>query len=251
MHFMWDKLGQRREEIRPLEWGNDKLSGFLEDVRQQQFASFAKNIGNIPTKLIQIDACFARICENISHPKDVLGAILLIRSHSAFRAACSTAMGTQLPETFVLLRSTLEYAAYALHVNANPQLGEIWMRRHDNATAMREMKKAFLGVNVEKTVAKIDRKLLDTYKTLYEITIDLGGHPNIFGVASSAIFDKNDETQQLQIVYLHQNEEMVTHALMTLAQVGICSLSIFNCIFPERFEILGINAQLVNLKRYF
>jgi hypothetical protein len=144
-------------------------------------------------------------------------------------------MGTQLPETFVLLRSCLEYAAYGLHLNANPSLGETWLKRHDDAAALRAMKKAFLGVEVEQTIFGTDKELGRVYKDLYERTIDFGGHPNLRGVLSNMLLSKTADKQQLQPIYLHASETTVLHALKTTAQVGVCSLHLFQHVFPERF----------------
>jgi hypothetical protein len=178
-------VGKKTEEIRPLGWGGDKLSDFLEAVRSQQFATFANDLGGFYSVLREVDLCFVTITENLTNPKNLLAAVLLVRSHAAYRAACATGMGTQLPETLVLLRSCLEYAAYGLHLNANPPLAETWLKRHDDTAARRAMKKAFLGVEVEQTIEATDKELARIYKELYERTIDFGGHPNLRGVVSS------------------------------------------------------------------
>jgi hypothetical protein len=241
-------VGQKKEEIRPAGWGDDKLSDFFEAVRQQQFASFANNPGGAYGVICEVDLCFVKITENLTHPKNLLGAVLLVRSHAAFRAACGTAMGTQLPETFVLLRSCLEYAAYGLHVNANPTLGETWLKRHDDADALKAMKKAFQGVEVEQTIVQTDTELGRIYKALYERTIDFGGHPNLRGVLSNMLMEESAEKRQLQPIYLHANETTVLHALKTTAQIGLCSLFLFQHVFPERFLLLQLRPKLTELR---
>jgi len=145
-------------EQRPLGWSQDKLSEFIESTRQNQFATFA-NMQPAYSVLREIDDCLQITAENLSNPKDILAALLLFRSHSAYRAACAMAMGTQLPETFVLLRSSLEYAGYALHISKHAELGEVWLRRHDDTVAMSAMKKALMGVNIENAVGAVDKEL--------------------------------------------------------------------------------------------
>jgi len=241
-------VGQTKEEIRPLGWGDDRLSDFLEGVRQQQFATFANNPGDGYSVIREVDLCFVKITENLTNPKNLLAAVLLVRSHAAYRAACATAMGTQLPETFVLLRSCLEYAAYGLHLNANPPLGETWLKRNDDAAALRAMKKAFLGVEGEQTIVATDKELGRVYKGLYERTIDFGGHPNLRGVVSNMLLNETADKRQLQPIYLHANETTVLHALKTTAQVGVCSLHLFQHILAERFMLLGIREKLIELR---
>src|SRR5271165_1796475 len=102
-------LSHSKVEQRPVGWGADKLSEFFEDARQQQFATFA-NFQWAYAILRQVDDCLHVAATNLNQPSDVLGAVLLIRSHSAYRAACAMATATQLPESFELLRSALEYA---------------------------------------------------------------------------------------------------------------------------------------------
>jgi hypothetical protein len=97
------------------------------------------------------------------------------------------------------------------------------------------MKKAFLGVEVEQTIFGTDKELGRVYKDLYERTIDFGGHPNLRGVLSNMLLSKTADKQQLQPIYLHASETTVLHALKTTAQVGVCSLHLFQHVFPERF----------------
>jgi hypothetical protein len=242
-------VGQKTIEIRPVGWGGDTISESLEAVRQQQFATFANNVGGLYPVLQDIDSCFVKITENLTHAKNLVAAVLLVRSHAAYRAACGTSMGTQLPETFVLLRSCLEYAGYGLHANVNPQHAEIWVRRHDDAAALRAMKKAFQGVEVQETIVATDKELGRVYSELYERTIDFGGHPNLRGVVTSTLFQESADKRQLQPIYLHGNEATVAHALKTTAQVGLRSLHLFQHVFPERFLLLQLRARIIELRK--
>jgi hypothetical protein len=241
-------IGKKTEEIRPLGWGDDKLSEFLEAIRSQQFATFANDVGGFYSIIREVDLCFVKITENLTNPKNLLAAVLLVRSHAAYRAACSTAMGTQLPETFVLLRSCLEYAAYGLHLNANPSLGETWLKRHDDAAALRAMKKAFVGPEIDQTIVATDQEIWHVYNELYERTIDFGGHPNLRGVLSNMLMNENVDNRQLQPIYLHGNPTTVRHALKSTAQVGVCSLHLFRDILAARFRLLGIREKLIELR---
>jgi hypothetical protein len=105
---MTGTLSQSKCEAQPFGWGSDRLSEFFEEVRKQQFATFA-NFRWAYDILREIDDCFDLAARNLNQQKDVLAAILLVRSHSAYRAACGTATAGQLPESCVLRRSSLEY----------------------------------------------------------------------------------------------------------------------------------------------
>ncbi len=120
----------------PPRWGDDSLSSFLDMAYKNVLATFVrKRRGHGVDLLIRIDQSFLRVGENLVNPSDTLGAVLLLRSHSAFRAACSLSMSGQVTEAFPVLRACLEYSLYALHINRQPDLGEVWLRRHDNHMA--------------------------------------------------------------------------------------------------------------------
>jgi hypothetical protein len=122
----------------PPGWRDDKLSELLGYARNNQFVIFAKKRAEYAL-LREIDSAFLTVGENLINPKNPLTANLFYRSHSAYRAACGTSMAGQAPETFVLLRSRLEYAAWALHLQepgarsdlARPPSGRRRIARHE------------------------------------------------------------------------------------------------------------------------
>ncbi len=234
---------QPKEELPPPGWGNDKLSEFFESTRQQQFATFA-NLRWAFAILKEIDDCWLLAASNLNQPQDVLSALLLIRSHSAYRAACATAMATQTPESFVLLRSALEYSGYALHISKNPNLGEVWLRRHDDAESMKAVKKAFQTAAIENTVALTDAKLGDIYKTLYQSTIDYGAHPNERALSGNIRSDKDTVLS----IYLHADELNIVNCLKSVALVGLTCLNLFQNIFSARFLLLGLQERIFALR---
>ena len=95
---------RRSHELNPPPpgWGTDALTAFLDDARRNRFATFA----NKPEfkRLIKLDACFLRVVTDWLNPKDLLAPFLLMRSHSAFRAACEHAAAGQVVEVFPQIR---------------------------------------------------------------------------------------------------------------------------------------------------
>jgi hypothetical protein len=241
---------QSKSETQPFGWGSDKLSEFFEAVRKQQFATFA----NFPWAyniLREIDDCFDVAARNLNQPKPFLPALFLVRSHSAYRAACATATAGQLPESSVLLRSSLEYAGYALHIFRHPALGETWLRRHDDAAAsLSAVRNAFAAISIEKTIIETEAKLGKLYKELYQKTIDFGGHPNERGVSSNMLIEESETEKQLRLIYLHANELHIMNSFAEVARVGFCCLHIFQHIFKERFLLLRLKDRLFALREF-
>jgi hypothetical protein len=84
---------------------------------------------------------------------------------------------------------------------------------------------------------------------LYERTIDFGAHPNERGVSGSTTFDESPGRTTFQAIYLHSDSLSLEHVIKTTAQIGLGALLIFERIFPQRFRILGIDANLEALRR--
>jgi hypothetical protein len=57
---------------------------------------------------------------------------LFVRCHAAFKTASGLAAAGQAAEAYVMHRSMLEYAAYALHINRNPELAQVWLAAIQN-----------------------------------------------------------------------------------------------------------------------
>ncbi len=94
-----------------------------------------------------------------------------------------------------------------------------------------------------------DVKLHRITKELYDRTIDLGGHPNEKAFFSVMKQTKDDSKLTFDSGYLVGNEPALQLAIKTCAQVGICVLSIFQRIYPQRFDILGLSERLNLLKK--
>ena len=221
---------------------DDKLSVFLQQVRDRQLATF-EDIKPAFNMLRDVDEYFARVIENVEKPKvNQLSVLFLYRSHAAYRAACGTSMAGQSPETFVLLRSCLEYSGYALLIHQKPTLDMVWLRRHKSDDALRAMKKQFTYTNVEKAVQSTDAGLGSWYSELYERAIDFGAHPNAKGFTLSMSWDEG-------IIYLDEDALALHHCLDSTARTGLCSLYVFQYVLSERFISLGIGKKLHELRQ--
>ncbi len=86
------------------------------------------------------------------NPVDEIGAMLFLRSHSAFRVAAGLASAGQAAEAFVVNRACLEYAAYALHLHRNIPDRTVWLDRHKNAATLTASQNALSHRKVLKSV---------------------------------------------------------------------------------------------------
>jgi hypothetical protein len=232
----------------PSGWGADHLSAFIETAHRNRFATFA-NKRVWFQRLQGIDDCFMRVAADWLNPMDITTPHLFLRSHAAFRAACAHAMAGQIAETFPMLRSCLEYAGYGLHMHLHPGADETWLRRHDNEAAMKAVKAEFTISSVRASIEKVNRHAAKVFDSLYQRSIDFGGHPNERSVTGNMRMVKLEGRTEFQQVYLHDDSLMLDHGLKTTAQAGVCALEILQEVFTARFELLGVRVKLLDLRR--
>jgi hypothetical protein len=231
----------------PPGWAEDHLSEFLQASFKHILASFVhkKRKFNL---LLKVDEVYRGLGGNLDNFEDPFAPTFLHRSHSSFIASCRLSMSGQVAETFPQLRTCLEYALYALHMNKNPSLSKVWVRRHMNKESRKESRQSFSHGNVMNTLLVCDATLHKNLSSLYERTIDYGGHPNERAVASSHQWRQEGDTKFIRNQLLHGDSAALDHALITSAQIGLGSLLVFELIFNERFDILNLRETIEYLK---
>ena len=232
----------------PPGWAADSLTGFIDTAHRNRFATFA-NKKDWSKRLIDLDGCFMRVAKEWLNPGNPLTPLFFLRCHSAYRAACEHAMAGQVTDTFPQIRACLEYAGYALHIHKNPRLGEIWLRRHEDEATKKAVREKFLVLNVRATIEKANRHAAKVFDELYERAIDFGAHPNERSITGSLKITDLGDRKSFESLYLHGDGPPLLHTLKTTAQTGVCALAILQEAFPERFELLGISADLLELRK--
>jgi len=149
----------------------------------------------------------------------------------------------------MVYRGCLENALYGLYLSRTPASQETWLRRHDDEKSKKDVRREFKIQNLLKLLKSEDDKLHHAVNQLYERTIDLGGHPNERAFFSVMKQTKDPLKITFDSAYLIGNEAALQLGLKSCAQIGICALLIFQRIYPERFDILGLSDQLNSLKK--
>ncbi|HUN56985.1 MAG TPA: hypothetical protein VMU41_02635 [Candidatus Binataceae bacterium] len=230
------------------DWGGDNLTQFLNRVYANQKGNRANFAG--PYSIIQtIDDCFVRAGKNLVNPKPFMAAILLLRAQYAFKAAAGMALAGQVVETFTMMRSVLEYAGYAFIIHGTPALEDVFILRHRSAAEMKAQKKAFNSGAARETIGRYDAKLAEIYDEMYQRTIDFGGHPNPHAAFSAMQMDDEGHDTAVVALALSTDPRVLAHAFKSAAQVGLTALCIFQYMFKEKFELLGIRADIDALKQ--
>lgn len=234
------------EVPRPNEWKGE-LFEFIEDCWNNSIAVVGNN-NVIAARMSAIDVIFYQVAQGLE-PKQaelLVPVMLLLRSFSAFRAAVM--VGLSLPaESFALQRSCLEHAGYAKFIATDIKLSRLWAQRDQN---LAEIRKQFTNSAVRKVIEKEDADVAKVYQELYERSIDFGAHPNEKAVLGSVVPGTLD-SGNMMITMLGGEGVQLHHGLRSCAQVGICSLKIFNLVFPAHFATHDFANKIAAASRGF
>ena len=119
----------------PNSWGDTELFRFIDHGRYNQITTFLHNRERVRA-LEEIDKILHEFAGNVSNIKgQFLAPMFTLRCHSAFRAASSLALAGHVAETFVIIRSILEYARYGLLISQDATLETLWASRHQDSDA--------------------------------------------------------------------------------------------------------------------
>ena len=108
------------------------------------------------------------------------------------------------------------------------------------------MKENFSIIRVRETIKTENQAAAKKFYTLYERAIDLGAHPNELAVICNL---RTVERGEWRNIYLHTDDTELEIALKSTAQTGVCALDILQEVFKERFELLGVRAELEALRK--
>lgn len=237
-----------RTNSAPPGWGTDELSKFLQATHQQQHATFHNKKGAVG-RLVAIDDLFVRVSKVWVNPPSEIEAMLFLRCHAAFRAASGEAMAGQVVESYRQCRGMMENAAYAVHIHRDPSLAKVWLNRHVDAAGMKASKKAFKHELVAASVTTANMHAGKRFEDLYQRTIDFGGHPNERSVTGSMKMIEEPDRMVMLAVMLHGDDVALDMGLKSVAQCAMVSLEMLQFLYNAKFELLGINAAMLSLRK--
>jgi hypothetical protein len=233
---------------KPPDWSRDPLSRFLDDARHNTVAAF-KHCKPQFQRLSDIDAVYRLMLENLGQSQEFVSGFFLIRTHCSYLGATRLALSGQLAEAYMVLRGCLESALYGLYVAGSPYRQEIWLRRHDDEESEKRTKGEFQVRKVMDHLKEKDERTQAITQKLYDTTIDYGAHPNERAI-SSQITTTTDGTRAnfSAEVFIVGN---IPHAacMKSAARIGVCCMDIFSHVFRTRYEILGIDVRLDELRQ--
>ena len=234
----------------PPTWGTDSLSANYFESAEHNDRATAANYPEVFALLRALHSFFEKLCravENDTEAVRVVPRFLLIRTHSTILAAFRLAMSGQISEAQALNLSAIEQIWYALHIAKDPAgwpRAECWLRRNENDTTLRACKDEFTVRNVRESHVTLDAQTAGQLATLYEHTINFGAHPNQMGVMGSIRRAEEAGRVVFQVGLLSPEPRGVMATVRVSAAVAIGAFKVFQLIYPERFTLVGLDAEI-------
>lgn len=236
----------------PPHWGEDKLTEFMQLATMAAWGAFMQpNTRPLVEKLMTIDATFLAAIEALNGPTpNFFEGLMLVSAHSAFRSAAQFAMEGRTCEAMVLLRSCLEYAVYAVHFHRKPELSEVWAHRGDGANERKAVRKAFVMKEMLDGVIALSNEVGERCRILYELTIDMGAHPNELGFFGRLNIQDvpGSQDKRFEIKYLQGGDIAHLSALTTVCRASVCTLECFWLIYRIRYDLLEVSPKIEAIK---
>lgn len=234
----------------PRGWGDGPLTAYLDDYHDNQVATFANKRKQV-ADLIRIDSLILKLLQGAINPRPFVPMTFMLRAHAAYRAAAGAVMAGQLYEAQTLMRLCLEHAAYGFYIGSDVQRWERWMGRNDNAANKKVVREEFQHGKIKAHITDQSKSLGERFGKLYDRLIDFGAHPNEQGFSLNSAIRKDGDSVHFDTVYLQGGGFPLDFALKTLGQVGLWVLFVMQPIYKERYELLGIRAEMDEIRRRF
>jgi hypothetical protein len=230
------------------QWGGDPLALFLATAWRNTVHSFTSDEQQYGV-LSEIDGVYRQLVsdEQFHEAKRFL-TTFLVRSHGAHLAASSLALSGQVAEAYVLMRAGLETALNGLFIADSPDRQQLWIGRNDTEEAGRRAIAMFDDSGPLANLQAIDAATAKVYQQLHARTAERQFHANTFAVRSREAPSVSSHAELTQ-KYFVLGDEVQHSCLRSVAQVGICCLTIFYYAFPERYRELQLDVSLKQLRR--
>lgn len=130
------------EEKKPLNWGKDSLSKFIEDARTNTLGTpiHHKKAYDL---LNDINRTFEKMVDNLDYSSESFSVFSALRAHASYLGAVRLSISAQVCEAYMVLRGCLENALYGLYFFKEPQSRQVWLNRHDDVASKKLVLKEF------------------------------------------------------------------------------------------------------------
>ncbi len=249
-------MGKFQQKEPPEGWQNRELFRHLDAGRDNQYACFANSeTRQLVLRALDIDDALHTVLDGWhgtaekDFPKQshYFAASMLYRCHAAYRASAMLAFSGMVPEAYPTLRAVIEWSGYACRLIESDKATRAWLERDNSPESRRKCANQFGTRKLENSVRRHDETLADAFRNMYEMVIDYGAHPNMYGALSGAKVGGDSNTFQFTAAYLQGPSVELSLVLKTVCRAGYFPLGVMQFLFPERLNKTGVTDRLSKL----
>ena len=229
------------------QWADNPLAQFLAAGWRNTVRSFTGEAERYRT-LAEVDAVFRALVGDAGVNKDRAPAGFLVRAHGAWLTTVSLGLSGQVAQAYAVMDYVLETALQGLYISGSPERQQLWLARNDDDAAegrahtMLDMEAAL------KRLHELDAATAQVYQKLQARAKDRAAHPNTYANLSRPA-SPGAELADCKSEYFSCDNDIQRTCLRSIAQVGICVLTIFYYMFGERYRELGLGERITKLRQ--
>ncbi|MES2854207.1 MAG: hypothetical protein V4692_00010 [Bdellovibrionota bacterium] len=168
------------------------------------------------------------------HTDRQVACTLVTNAHSFFRASVSLILTGQPTPVYALLRIALESSLYAAMVSNDLALENVWLNRTTDATSKAACRREFSATKALEYLEAQNSVFARDCKNLYEMYIEYGAHPNIFGTFTFIEPALDVDLHAVRVNYLQGNSRETRIAAFQAVQLAEVALHLAIHAMPNR-----------------
>ncbi len=231
--------------VAPEGWNDQPLGAFMTAAWSNALAAVANDRQRFDA-LAEVDGLYRQLISSLGGATERLSVALVMRAHGMFLSAAALGLSGLVAEAYALLRGSLEAGLQGVFVAGAPERQQLWINRNNDDEARAQALREFDGENMLRRLREIDAATAAIYEKLHRRADDHSAHPNTF----ADIFRDDEPGAPVDVTheYFVDGGEVQRFCLRSAVQVGICCLSMFFYVFPERYRAGEIAERLAKLR---
>lgn len=209
----------------------------------KQHESIVQLLSSITDLFVKYSKVFSKLSEEAT--LRFSPAAFLARAYGCYLASVRISSSGQVSEAFVMFRACIENALYGYYINEKPELGQIWIERHDSEEAEKLVRKHFSISRIFKLLELQEPKVGPYIKDMYGKSIDYGAHPNVHSIDLNLRKTENEQNDVMDI--FTTDTYILKCCLLANARYGLGCLCVFRLIYPEELRNRGVPEELKRL----
>jgi len=230
----------------PRGWGSDLLTSHVDTLLRNAQSTYRCHPGSLH-RLIRLDGAFSGLITSLSASHvSLFPGSLVHRAHSAIIVGSTLASARLVPEAYAVLRSSLESALYAWHMDRDPAALAAWRDRFRDPTTC---KKHFAYAPLRDALLLEQPATGKDLSRLYEWTIDMGAHPNIGGMLQGLLLPSESGFTRPATLYFAHRDRDLKICMNIAARIGLCDLDVLSVIYPRQVEKVGLLRRIEEIRK--